>query len=69
MRGRMAGMDGNRELFIQFCTGGAMASLAVALLMLRDTKRRYSLTWLFAFTTFVAIFFGLLSTMFREVYQ
>jgi hypothetical protein len=65
----MAGMDGNREPLIQFCAGGAMASLAVALLMLRDTKRRFSLIWLFAFTTFVAIFFGLLSTMFRGLYQ
>jgi hypothetical protein len=59
MRGRIAGMsDWSGELLLGLFLWGAMVSFGVALLMLRDTQHRFSLRWLLAFTTFVAMFFG-----------
>jgi hypothetical protein len=52
MRGRMASVSPSEQI-IQVTM---MVSLAVVVLMLRDVKARFSLKWLFAFTTVLAVF-------------
>jgi hypothetical protein len=70
MRVRMAGMsDWRSELLLSLYVWGAMVSLGVGLLMLRDTRRRFSLRRLFAFMTIVAIFYGSVASLFLHWLQ
>jgi hypothetical protein len=56
MRGRIGGMGATdvAELVM-------MVSLAVVILLLRETRARFSLKWLLLFITFAAVFFGMAS--------
>jgi hypothetical protein len=46
MRGKIWGMsDWNSTLLISLYVWAVMVSLGIVLLMLRDTKRRFSLRW------------------------
>ena len=66
MRGRMASIsDWRSTLLVSLYVWAVMVSFGIVLLMLRDTKRRFSLRWLFAFTTLVAIFFGSVAALFN----
>jgi hypothetical protein len=62
----MADMSNWRsELLLSLYIWGAMVSFGVGLLMLRDTRRRFSLKRLFVFMTIVAIFYGSVASLFH----
>lgn len=46
------------ELWFSFYAGCALAGVAVAMLMLIDAKRRFSLKWLLVFTAVLAVILG-----------
>lgn len=52
-------------LLVSLYVWAVTVSFGIVLLMLRDIKRRFSLRWLFAFTTFVAVFFGSVAALFN----